>query len=518
MKLPAAKALDVTLPVVLGAVALGVRVSAGPLPVDDAYITFRYAANLAGGLGLVYNAGERVLGSTTPLFALALALAARLTPATIPWVALGVSAMADAIACFLLYRLGRRLHLARPLAGVTALFWALHPFSVRYAIGGMETSLATCLLLGCFALYLERRDAWAAVLAGLAILTRPDAALAGALLLAALLIERRRIPWRQLWIIAGIVAPWALWATWFYGSPLPHSVLAKSQMIYRVGAQDSARQILFELGGLWLNGPLGWGAQGISMIPPIPWQRPLLALAVVNVAIWEWGAAVAGRLSRRWWAFSAFPALFAGIYALMGTRSTLVAEWHLVPVFPFWWLGLTAGLQDGLRRLLGPRASAYAAWGLVTVLVAAQLAGFNLGREPERAAFVPRNAWLEREDLYREIAAFLRPRLAGGDVVAATEIGALGYACDCRILDTVGLVSPEAMPYYPLAPEYYVSIYAVPPGLMEARAPRYLVSLDVFIRKSLAEAEWFRRRYQLIWERPSDAFGSIAMQVFERRD
>jgi arabinofuranosyltransferase len=32
--------------------------------IDDAYISYRYARNLAGGLGLVYNAGERIEGFT----------------------------------------------------------------------------------------------------------------------------------------------------------------------------------------------------------------------------------------------------------------------------------------------------------------------------------------------------------------------------------------------------------------------------------------------------------------------
>ena len=48
---------------------------------DDAFITFRYARNLAEGLGLVYNPGaewEPVLGTTTPLFALLLAGVAKL--------------------------------------------------------------------------------------------------------------------------------------------------------------------------------------------------------------------------------------------------------------------------------------------------------------------------------------------------------------------------------------------------------------------------------------------------------
>src|SRR5262245_307227 len=44
------------------------------LKTDDAPITFRYAENLASGRGFVCNAGERVLGTSAPLFALTLAL------------------------------------------------------------------------------------------------------------------------------------------------------------------------------------------------------------------------------------------------------------------------------------------------------------------------------------------------------------------------------------------------------------------------------------------------------------
>ena len=35
---------------------------------DDPFITYRYAENLGEGLGFVYNPGERVLSTTTPLF------------------------------------------------------------------------------------------------------------------------------------------------------------------------------------------------------------------------------------------------------------------------------------------------------------------------------------------------------------------------------------------------------------------------------------------------------------------
>src|SRR5215831_10599096 len=45
---------------------------------DDALITVRYAENLARGNGLVYDAGEKVLGTTTPLWALVLAGASKI--------------------------------------------------------------------------------------------------------------------------------------------------------------------------------------------------------------------------------------------------------------------------------------------------------------------------------------------------------------------------------------------------------------------------------------------------------
>src|SRR5262245_42468042 len=41
--------------------------------VDDAYISFRYARNLAHGLGLVYNEGERIEGYTNFLWTVLLA-------------------------------------------------------------------------------------------------------------------------------------------------------------------------------------------------------------------------------------------------------------------------------------------------------------------------------------------------------------------------------------------------------------------------------------------------------------
>jgi hypothetical protein len=75
-------------------------------PFDDTYITFRYSLNLASGHGFVYNLGEHVLGTTTPLWTLVLARALAVLGAPIEQRALVMCALScDAASAFLLFRL-----------------------------------------------------------------------------------------------------------------------------------------------------------------------------------------------------------------------------------------------------------------------------------------------------------------------------------------------------------------------------------------------------------------------------
>jgi hypothetical protein len=78
--------------------AFWVESRAPALLIDDAYITFRYAENLVRGHGLVFNPGERVLGTTAPLWAGLLA-AARELGAEIPAAALLLGQLFCALSC-----------------------------------------------------------------------------------------------------------------------------------------------------------------------------------------------------------------------------------------------------------------------------------------------------------------------------------------------------------------------------------------------------------------------------------
>jgi len=61
---------------------------------DDAFITFVYARHLGAGEGFVFNLGERVLGATSPLHVLLLALVYRVAGDVLPTAAIALGAAA----------------------------------------------------------------------------------------------------------------------------------------------------------------------------------------------------------------------------------------------------------------------------------------------------------------------------------------------------------------------------------------------------------------------------------------
>lgn len=106
---------------------------------DDAFITFRYARNLASGNGLVYNLGERVEGYSNFLWTL-LCAALYAVRLNLPQAAPAVStACAAALLVYVYATLRRRCQVAPlPAALATAFMSCSMPF-VIWSSGGLET-------------------------------------------------------------------------------------------------------------------------------------------------------------------------------------------------------------------------------------------------------------------------------------------------------------------------------------------------------------------------------------------
>ena len=222
---------------------------------DDAFIAFRYARNLARGLGLVWNPGERVEGYSDFLLVVVLAGFHRLG-ADLVLVGRALSALAGVACVVLTGALARRLLPGAPLAAAgAALVVAANPYVTAWGGAGLETTEFAALAMGA-ALPVTgrpltaRRFALASALALALALTRPEGvAVYVALTIAVFASARGELrerlaalaPGAALFAVAG--AAYFAWRVWYFGDWLPNTFYAKSGF--------TARHALRGLGYLW---------------------------------------------------------------------------------------------------------------------------------------------------------------------------------------------------------------------------------------------------------------------------
>ena len=150
---------------------------------DDAFITFRYAENIAAGHGFVYNVGERVLGVTTPLFTLLLAALAWLRLPVIGS-AVTISLICSGVTAILVYRMAQSLGFGK-FSCVPVTMYILFPRLIVTDTAGMETAFFTLLVTGAF--YLQHRRLPVHAIAAAAFAVTAAFAVAAALFAAAAL-------------------------------------------------------------------------------------------------------------------------------------------------------------------------------------------------------------------------------------------------------------------------------------------------------------------------------------------
>jgi hypothetical protein len=203
----------------------------GPHWIDDSYITFRFAQKLAEGKGLAYNAGERTLGFSAPLYTLILGATTALGLPILPTsLALGMLGVAGALA--LLVALGRVA--GNELAGWAAAFLTITQFFwVIFFVSGMETMLVCAVTLGLLGAASAGRWKLIGPLAGILCWLRYDGALGAAVALGWMAWRAgRRTAGREVLKAAAVYLPWFLFSWAYFGSPIPQTIRAKSLINY----------------------------------------------------------------------------------------------------------------------------------------------------------------------------------------------------------------------------------------------------------------------------------------------
>jgi hypothetical protein len=376
---------------------------------DDPYITFRYARNLASGAGFVYNAGERVLSTTTPLFTLILAAIHRAWP-DLPRAAVWIGAASLAGGGLALWGLARAWR--APMTGWAAL-WLYPTCPLVLTTLGSEMPLYLTLCLGAFACCAQRRRMMCAVLAALAALTRADGVLVIAVILIWDLASRRAA--LSHWMApatayAALAGAWCLFAWAYFGTPLPVTLAAKQAQ----GAMDAGQGFVPGLLAVFRDMLARWyywlalGLAATGIFAAILARRAQLLLVVAWAC--AYGAAYAGLgVGRYFWYYAP---LVPGLVAAVGLGCQAVADWA------------------GRRR---PDRAALAGGALILVIAAGQCS----------AAWEVSRARDGRLAAYQAIGEWLATRTDPQAAVGALEVGIVGYYAQRRMVDFAGLLQPE---------------------------------------------------------------------------
>lgn len=415
---------------------------------EDYFITLRTSRNLAEGNGLVFNVGERVHTFTSPLGvlvpALCTVLAGKNHEELALWLFRGINAAFLGAAALLAWRRALALGLGR--VGRVTLIGLLFADAklVDFSINGMETAILVFFALLLWS-ELEAEPPRASVLAiavGGLMWTRPDAfILGGALIIARVAITSAkpnlpRVPWapllRGLALGGALYVPWFAWAWWYYGTPVPHTIIAK-------GAYTAPLQ----LGALAL---IPWQiltGQALSVDLFMPtysafggWPTLLnhLAHALSVVAAFAWLVPGLSATARR-----ASLALFLGLFYLC---SIILFPWYVPP-----WTALAAVViafvLDGLhaRALAAGRKPIELTCRVAAIL----LIGLQL-------SVLAATAWQMRivqrhveTGVRRSLGEWLAAQAAPGDTVFLEPLGYIGYFSRLKTYDFPGLSSPEVV-------------------------------------------------------------------------
>lgn len=196
---------------------------------DDAFITFRYAYNLASGNGLVYNPGEYILGTTSPLFAIIIALFYKIG-LSIPESVVVLNILFDSITVFIISKF--LIHSKKIIE--LGLFLFVFSGSVlisRITAGGMEVNLFLLLSVLSINLYLKDKKILAFILCSLSYFVRPESI---SLLFILFINEIISKQYKKAFVLAIISIVTLSIPLYFiyntYGNLLPQSIVSKSEL------------------------------------------------------------------------------------------------------------------------------------------------------------------------------------------------------------------------------------------------------------------------------------------------
>ena len=404
-----------SLPLILALiVALGAYLFIN-MTLDDPFISFRYADNLAAGNGLVYNAGERVEGFSNPTWVLIMSAFSLFlqgkSPLGMLWIAKALGIILTIATVLIVYSAEQKLTPEKqPIASI---FLALNPCIWAWSVGGLETPF--CMLLMALVIReeaIEKNSMMIAVWMGILSITRPEMPA----LLLVFLILKWRSKWRssrdRLGFFAFAIIPLILYLAFrllYFGDLLPNTFYSKSPDQWLSGM----RYYLVSMGSFFY----GWSMVPLLLLGIISSRRPGKLLGISFVAIYSLLVIVIG-------------------------GDWMPAARFFVNIAPAWAWIVAEGF-DRLAEVVRTRKDILLQGILLPILTVGAIFvtghvkyDFVLGEWPWEKLSWESPVYPS----YLEMGDWLRDNASPDDVVALGEAGLVPFVGKVRIIDCFGLM------------------------------------------------------------------------------
>lgn len=433
-------------------------------PMDDTYIHFVYAQNLAEKGEFIFNyPGESGVGVTSLLWVILLSGGYALG-FSLHMVAKILGVFSLVVVGMILYYLLSKVWNAK-YAFLGALSVVLSGHLVWFALSGMETVMFLALGLLALVLYQKRQWGWLGLILGLQTLTRPEG---GLLLLIIGIVETWRIKGvnRNLVYMVAVyfvvVSPWFIYLQMRTGSFLPTSAYGKQLSMFsgirNVMGRNQWLAFLGEFPSLlypfiWVAYVLEFVLGGIALPPPNLSAGTVLNNEYYTYSVWALFGLIGVVFPLIWVVFQRLSVRY--LFSRLNDRRYLVFI-----IFGFWvvihnisyliflpfpgtasrygiinhvilWLLLVFGLKLFIENRY--RFWAILAGGLFIMFFANTIYWNNVY-----------DANLDHMNRVRiQAAQFIRNRLNSDDFCAAFDVGALRFHTQRPVLDLGGLVDSD---------------------------------------------------------------------------
>jgi hypothetical protein len=414
----------------------------GLIIIDDSFITYTYSKNLVEHGQFVFNLGERVLATTTPLYALILSLF-QWVGADLFYVAPVLNLILEGLVALFAFLIIRQIFVDRAyiIFMVFAVLFFLEPKGMMSSAGGMETSLYVLLTLVVVWTALDERWATTGIVAALLFMTRPDGLIIGTSVLAYYFVQKRAFPVRGVIAFIAALAPWLIFATFYYGSPIPSGVSAKLVL----GADYAT--------------PVGKKFHNVYYM-----RQSFLVLSATLIGLAGMSWAVFMAIKNKQWnllIYVVFFLLYNGAFMLTGTSVSWF--WYFVPLYIPLYLYAGYLCAEFIGRFK-PSGFIVAIWGIAFLSVVS----FKfLPREYLRLS-TKSISW---DRGIRQPCLWIANKTPPETTVMCKTVGIPGFYANRRIIDPLGIISPELLPHYPgkataeiealrrTKPDYFISYY-----------------------------------------------------------